>query len=151
DQLNSYLEITRDHNRYSQEGYTSFRDLDIALNKMVDASASEQTRILRDAEAMQAAATQSIRRWNITALILSFVIAISTVWQVKRRFRQTRQSTEAARREREFSNQMLEGMVSAIAAIDRHDRIRSANTSFFRIFPRAAVGSSIHDQVASPE
>jgi signal transduction histidine kinase len=58
---------------------------------------------------------------------------------------------EAARREREFSNQMLEGMVSAIAAIDRRDRIRSANAAFFRIFPQAAIGSSIHDDIASPE
>src|SRR5947207_1738326 len=39
----------------------------------------------------------------------------------------------------------------AIAAIDRHDRIRSANTTFFRIFPQAAVGSSIHDRVGSPQ
>jgi signal transduction histidine kinase len=46
---------------------------------------------------------------------------------------------------------MLEGMVSAIAAIDRHDRIRSANTAFLRIFPQATIGSSIHDRVGSPE
>ena len=46
---------------------------------------------------------------------------------------------------------MLEGMVSAIAAIDRQDRIRSANTAFMRIFPRAAIGSSIHEEIASPE
>jgi signal transduction histidine kinase len=42
-------------------------------------------------------------------------------------------------------------MVSAIAAIDRQDRIRSANTAFMRIFPRAAIGSSIHDEIASPD
>jgi signal transduction histidine kinase len=46
---------------------------------------------------------------------------------------------------------MLEGMVSAIAAIDRHDRIRSANKPFLDIFPKASVGSSIHDQIASPQ
>lgn len=151
DQLNSYLEITRDHNRYSQDGYASFRDLDIALTKMIDASANEQTRILRDAEALQNSATKAIQKWNVIALVVGLVIAIATTWQVQRRFGQTRQSTEAARREREFSNQMLEGMVSAIAAIDRHDRIRSANSAFVRIFPRAAVGASIHDQIASPE
>jgi signal transduction histidine kinase len=79
------------------------------------------------------------------------LVAVATIWQVQRRFRQTKQSTEAARREREFSTQMLEGMVSAIAAIDRYDRIRSVNAAFLHIFPHAGIGSSIHDRVASPE
>jgi signal transduction histidine kinase len=89
--------------------------------------------------------------WNIFALITGFAIAVLTIWEVQRRFGQTKQSTEEARREREFSNQMLEGMVSAIAAIDRRDRIRSANAAFFRFFPRATIGSSIHDEIATPE
>ncbi|PYS84732.1 MAG: hypothetical protein DMF70_05055 [Acidobacteria bacterium] len=78
------------------------------------------------------------------------MVVVATIWHVQRRFRQTRQSAEVARRERGFSTQMLEGMVSAIAAIDRHDRIRSANTAFFQIFPEATIGASIHDRVASP-
>ena len=41
------------------------------------------------------------------------------------------------RRERTFTTQLLEGMVSAVAAIDNDDRIRSANAAFFRIFPNA--------------
>src|SRR5437868_5036383 len=100
---------------------------------------------------MQLAATRSIRIWNTIALITGLVIAIGTIWEVQRRFGQIKQSTEAARREREFNSQMLEGMVSALAAIDRNDRIRSANTAFLRIFPRAVIGSSIHDEIATPE
>src|SRR5438477_79246 len=50
-----------------------------------------------------------------------------------------------------FSNQMLEGMVSALAAIDRQDRIRSANTAFLRMFPQVSIGSSIHENIDSPE
>src|SRR5258706_9395540 len=46
---------------------------------------------------------------------------------------------------------MLEGMVSAIAEIDRRHRIRSANAAFLNIFPEATIGSSIHEQVGSPE
>jgi len=42
-------------------------------------------------------------------------------------------------------------MVSAIAAIDRHDRIRSANAAFFQLFPNASIGASIHDRLGSPE
>ena len=151
DSLNSYLEITRDRNRYALEGYARFRDVDADLNEVINESANEQARIFAEAEALQQSATRSIRIWNVIALLAGFVVAIATIWQVQRRFRQTRQSTEAARREREFSNQMLEGMVSAIAAIDRQDRIRSANTAFFEIFPLASIGSSIHDQVASAE
>ena len=46
---------------------------------------------------------------------------------------------------------MLEGMVSAVAAIDAHDHIRSANAAFFKIFPEASVGSSVHDKFSSPD
>ena len=151
DDLAAFVTLTRDADRYSQEGFAKFRDVDEELNKIIIESAAEQELIYQRAEAMQKVATRSIRTWNVIALVAGLLVAIATIWQVQRRFRQTKQSTEAARREREFSNQMLEGMVSAIAAIDRHDRIRSANAAFLRIFPQAGIGSSIHDRVASPE
>ncbi len=150
DDLAAYLEITKDKNRYSQEGFAKFRDVDAELNEIIQETANEQEQVFVRAGAMEKAATRSIRTWNIFALLAGLAVAAATIWQVQRRFRQTKQSAEAARREREFSTQMLEGMVSAIAAIDRHDRIRSANTAFFRIFPGASIGASIHDQVASP-
>jgi signal transduction histidine kinase len=151
DDVGSYLEITRDRTRYSQDGFSSFREVDTDLTNLIKESGDEEDRIFRSAEAMQLSATRSIRLWNIVALLIGLVVAVGTIWEVQRRFRQTKQSTEEARREREFSNQILEGMVSAIAAIDRNDRIRSANAAFFRIFPQAAVGSSIHDRVGSPQ
>lgn len=151
DDLVAYLEITKDKNRYSQEGFAKFRDLDIELDKIVEETANEEPQVFVRAEAMQNAATRSIKTWNLIALLVGLAVAVATIWQVQRRFRQNKQSTEAARREREFSTQMLEGMVSAIAAIDRHDRIRSANTAFLRIFPQATIGSSIHDRVGPLE
>ena len=149
--LAAYIDINRDRNRYAQEGYASFRQVDDDLNNLIQESGDEEVHIFRQAEAMQLAATRSIRIWNTIALITGLVIAIGTIWEVQRRFGQIKQSTEAARREREFNSQMLEGMVSALAAIDRNDRIRSANTAFLRIFPRAVIGSSIHDEIATPE
>ena len=149
--LASYVEITRDSRRYSQEGFAKFRDVDVELNDLVMESTAEQAQLFDRTETMQKGAARSIRSWNLTAVFLGLLVAAATIWQVQRRYRQTQKSTEAARRERGFSTQMLEGMVSAIAAIDRHDRIRSANTAFFRIFPEASIGASIHDRVASPE
>ena len=151
EEFNSYLEVTKDNTRYSQEGFARFRDLDAGLTEMISDTTTEQGRIIDDADALQRSAARSIRTWNVIVLLAGLGVAIATIWQVQHRFRQTRQSTEAARRERGFSNQMLEGMVSAIAAIDRRDRIRSANSAFFRIFPQAAIGSSIHDEIASSE
>jgi signal transduction histidine kinase len=148
--LSAYLDTVHDRERYAVNGFTSFRAVDNDLNDLIAESGAEEHQIAAEAEAFQVAATRSIRLWNIVALITGFAIAILTIWEVQRRFGQTKRSTEAARREREFSNQILEGMVSAIAAIDRRDRIRSANAAFFRIFPRAAIGSSIHDDIASP-
>jgi signal transduction histidine kinase len=151
DDLAVYIEITKHADRYLQEGFPHFRDLETELNKLIEDSAIEEQQVFVRAAEMQSAATRSIRTWNLFALLAGLAVAVATIWQVQRRFHQTKQSTEAARREREFSNQMLEGMVSAIAAIDRKDRIRSANTAFLRIFPEATIGSSIHDRVGSPE
>ena len=53
-----------------------------------------------------------------------------------------------AGRERAFTNQLIEGMVSAVAAIDEEDRLRSANAAFFKIFPQASIGASIHEKFA---
>ena len=151
DDLAAYVEITKDRNRYSLEGFAKFRDVDAQLNEITQDLANEEPQVFVRAEAMQKAATGSIRTWNLFALLAGLAVAVATIWQVQRRFWQTKQSTEAARREREFSNQMLEGMVSAIAAIDRKDRIRSANSAFLRIFPQTTIGSSIHDRVGSLE
>jgi signal transduction histidine kinase len=150
DDLAAYLAITKSKELYSQEGFAKFRDVDKQLNDLTDDLANEGQQVFVRAEAMQRAATRSIRIWNLFALLAGLAVAVATIWQVQRRFGEAKQSTEAARREREFSNQMLEGMVSAIAAIDRHDRIRSANTTFLRIFPEATIGSSIHDRVGAP-
>lgn len=151
DDLSTYLDLTRDKDRYSQDGFARFRDLYAELNQKIEDSATDQEQVFVQAEAMQRAATRSIRAWNLFALLAGLVVAVATIWQVQRRFRQTKRSTEAARREREFSNQMLEGMVSAIAAIDRHDRIRSANSAFLSIFPQSTIGSSIYDEGGSAE
>src|SRR6266446_3738834 len=148
--LAAYIEITNDKNRYSQEGFSKFRDVDAELDDLVRDSDAEQQQIFDLREAREKAATRSIRAWNLFAVLAGLMVTAATIWQVQRRFRQTQKSAESARREREFSTQMLEGMVSAIAAIDRHDRIRSANTAFFRIFPEASIGVSIHNGIASP-
>ena len=58
-----------------------------------------------------------------------------------------RQSMLETRRERTFTTQLLEGMVSAVAAIDNDDRIRSANAAFFRIFPNASIGASVLEKL----
>jgi len=151
DDLAAYVETTKDKNRYLEEGFARFRDVDLGLDDLIKDSAIEEQQVFVQADSMQRAAARSIRIWNWFALLAGLGVAVATIWQVQRRFRQNKQSTEAARREREFSNQMLEGMVSAIAAIDRRDRIRSANAAFLNIFPEATIGSSIHEQVGSPE
>ena len=38
-------------------------------------------------------------------------------------------------------------MVSAVAAIDEEDRIRSANAAFFTIFPNASIGASVLEKL----
>jgi two-component system sensor histidine kinase PilS (NtrC family) len=83
----------------------------------------------------------------VIALFVGALVATGTIWQVQRHFRDMRHSVLETRRERTFVTQLLEGMVSAVAAIDNDDRIRSANAAFFRIFPSATIGASVMEKL----
>ena len=85
------------------------------------------------------------------ALVVGTLVAAGTVWEVQRRFKQMRWSMFESRREKTFTNQLLEGMVSAIVAIDEEDRIRSANAAFFKIFPGASIGASVLERFATDD
>jgi signal transduction histidine kinase len=151
DDLVTYIETTKDANAYSLHGFEQFQRADRELNERIQQNWAEQNEVTQRSEQLASSAARSIRIWSLIAILAGLFVTAATVWEAQRRYRQTRESAEAARREREFSNQMLEGMVSAIAAIDRQDRIRSANTAFFEIFPNLGIGASIHDHGASSE
>jgi len=151
DDLVTYIETTKDSTAYSLGGFEQFQRADRELNELIQQNQSEQNEVTQQSEQVAIAATRSIKVWSLIAILAGLFVTAATVWEAQRRYRQTRESADVARREREFSNQMLEGMVSAIAAIDRHDRIRSANNAFFEIFPTLAIGASIHDGDASSQ
>jgi PAS domain S-box-containing protein len=151
DDLVTYVETTKDSNAYSLHGFEQFQRADGELNELIQQNWDEQNEVTQRSEQLANSAARSIKIWSLIAMLAGLFVTAATVWEAQRRYRQTRESAEVARREREFSNQMLEGMVSAIAAIDRHDRIRSANTAFFEIFPNLVIGTSIHDGDASSE
>jgi signal transduction histidine kinase len=147
----SFVDTTEDLNRYSLEGFASFQKVDLQLEKILRETSREQDDILARGLELQNKARRSIYLLTLIALLTGAVVAAGTISEVQHRFREMRQSFEMARRERQFSRQMLEGMVSAVAAVDAHDRIRSANAAFFEIFPRATIGASVYDKFASPD
>jgi signal transduction histidine kinase len=147
--LAAFLEVTEDLRRYSLEGFGKFDVLDKNLNKLLEDVNQQHDEVVSESERIQQAAAKSIRTWSVIALIFGGLVAAGTIWEVQRRFGEMRRSVEEARRERVFTSQLLEGMVSAVAAIDENDRIRSANAAFFKIFPRATIGASIYEKFAS--
>ncbi|HLE61685.1 MAG TPA: ATP-binding protein [Pyrinomonadaceae bacterium] len=148
--LQSYVDVT-DLRRYVEEGYEKFRTVDKELDDLLTASTQAHEQIFNQARDITQEAARSIRLWSFIALLVGGVVAAGTIWEVQRRFRQMRQSMEEARRERVFTNQLLEGMVSAVAAIDEEDRIRSANATFFKIFPGASIGASVYEKFAGED
>jgi signal transduction histidine kinase len=149
--ITSFLGLTEDLNRYGLEGFSSFRTVDQQLEEVLRETSREQEEILQRGAASQEKARRSIHLLTLIALLTGALVAAGTIREVQRRFREMHQSLEMARRERQFSRQMLEGMVSAVAAVDAHDRIRSANAAFFEIFPRATIGASVYDKFASAD
>jgi signal transduction histidine kinase len=151
DDIVSLAQATQDLRTYSLEGFARYRDVDAEINNLLKEQDLEQGEILERRQALQNDATRKINLWTWIVFLAGVLVAAGTTWEVQRRFRQVRRGLLAARREREFSTQILEGMVSAVAAIDQHDRIRSANEAFLKIFPQASVGASVHDHFASPD
>ncbi|HSE34253.1 MAG TPA: ATP-binding protein [Pyrinomonadaceae bacterium] len=146
--LQTYVDITQDIRRYSLHGFPAFRTIDGELNDLITASQTQPAQILDHMQSVEADARRKIRLWSVVALLVGALVATGTVWEVQRRFKQMRRSMFESRRERAFTNQLLEGMVSAIAAIDEDDRIRSANAAFFKIFPGASIGASVLEKFA---
>jgi signal transduction histidine kinase len=146
-----YIESTKDAEQYSLEGYKSFRPVEEGMRALLTQVNQQQGQLERERLnlAAQAARRISLLRW--IAMLFGALIAAATIWEVQRRFRQMRRSLEESRRERLFSSQMLEGMVSAVAAIDGRGALRSANAAFFRLFPKASVGALVQDAAPAPD
>jgi signal transduction histidine kinase len=145
-----FVQATDDPDTYLREGYVKFRDADKELNGLLEETRREQEEIFFRGEELQRGAARRIYLLTAIALLMGALVAAYTIREARRRLRQVRESMDEARREREYSAQMLEGMVSAVAAIDAHDRIRSANNAFFQIFPEASIGASVYDKFSSP-
>lgn len=148
DDLNAYLKVTQDLKEYSLKGFALFRTVDLRFKAIFDKLQDDYEAVTERVNSLQREARRSIRLWSLIAFLAGALVAIGTVLQVQRQFKQMRRSMLEAGRERVFTNQLLEGMVSAVVAIDEDDRIRSANAAFFRIFPKAVVGASILERFA---
>lgn len=147
-ELQSYVQSTMDARNYSLKGFAGFRKV---LEKISDLFVREQRfqeNIDGIADRAREQSRLSVVKWILLALFVGALVAVGTIWQVQRHFRELQQSMFETRRERTFTTQLLEGMVSAVAAIDEEDRIRSANAAFFRIFPKASIGASVLERFA---
>ena len=144
--LLSFVEVTRDLRQFSLEGRDQFEVVDAKLGNLLRKTSESQNDTIQAHEVLQKTAVDSIWNWTFIAVLVGALVATGTVWEVQRRFRQTQRSTEEARRERTFTSQMLEAMVSAVAAIDHDNRLRSANAAFLKIFPGAVIGAAIFEK-----
>jgi signal transduction histidine kinase len=149
--IRSFIQVTEDLDSYSLEGFESFRLADSRLVDLIEDAGKVQEEILARGEQLEEEATGLISYLTLIAIFTSIAIAAGTTWAVQRQFRLMLRSLAEARRERRFSAQILEGMASAVAAIDRDGTIRSANPRFFAIFPTLSNGSSVEDDVGSSE
>ncbi len=150
-EVQQYIKLTEDPGRFSVEGHDSFERLNDSIDELFTRAQREQKEIFTQIIDSQAQARRSILYWSLFALAAGALVAAGTIWQVQRHFWQMRLSMLEARRERAFTTQLLEGMVSAVAALDQEDHIRSANDAFFRIFPRASIGASVTERFASDD
>ena len=149
--VRSYLEITKDRKLYNQKGFDHFSKVEISFNKVFPNMQERYNKVGEEMAAVHFNAKQSIRTRILIALFVGALVATGTIWQVQRHFSDMRRSVLETRRERIFTTQLLEGMVSAVAAIDEEDRIRSANAAFFKIFPNATVGASVIERLGGDD
>ncbi|MDQ3648678.1 MAG: ATP-binding protein [Acidobacteriota bacterium] len=149
--VTAFLEMSNSPDEYSLNGFAQFQKIKAEVDDFLRETSREQEEIPEIIEAEERAATERIQSLTAVAVLTGLIVTAATGWEVQRRFRQIRASLIELRRERQFSTQMLEGMVSGVAAVDQDGRIRSVNAAFLDVFPGATLGGSIHDQVATPE
>jgi signal transduction histidine kinase len=147
-ELQLYVQSTMDARNYSLKGFEGFRKVLAKINDLFERERKFQANIDGIAEKAREQSRRSVVKWILLALFVGALVAVGTIWQVQRQFREMQHSMFETRRERTFTTQLLEGMVSAVAAIDEGDRIRSANAAFFRIFPKASIGASVLERFA---
>lgn len=149
--IDRYVEITRDPVSYNERGFVAYRNIEQKLEKSFEEVSEERQRIAQEWYAALADARRKIDFLTWLAAATGFFVAVATTWEVLRRFRQLRGSLLEVRRERQFNRQMLEGMVSAVAAVDMEARIRSFNASFLEIFPEAKLGEPLREAARTEE
>jgi signal transduction histidine kinase len=149
--LQEYVEVSENLELYSVEGQDRFIDVNTDIGSLFGQLQKLQEHVNDELLTSQRDARRFILLWTMIALGVGALVAAGTVWQVQRHFWLMRSSMLEARRERIFTTQLLEGSVSAVAAIDEEDRIRSANAAFFRIFPGASIGASVLERFASDD
>lgn len=144
--LEDFLKATENLDSWETDGFAVSRDIE---NKNLDAVEkkikSEQSNVNEKVASMTTYASNRVRTLWISALGIGLVVVTVMLLEVQRRYKQTQRSNQAARRERLFNAQMLEGMVSAVAAIDSEGHVRSANEPFFDIFPDIDVGEEFQE------
>ncbi len=150
-ELNEFLAVTESTGQYNLEGFNRYRSLDEQLDRFRDQADAAQEDVERRTNELQQRARSRIRFTMLLALLAGLAVAAGTIWEAQRRFRQVGESLAAAKREREFSTQALEGMPSAVATFDARRRLRSANKAFFDLFPRASIGATIEAGFAAPQ
>ena len=145
--LQAYIDITQDRRQYNQFGFDRNKNLEDSFQKVLPLAQSDYQNVDDDMVRYQRQANRTILTWSVLAVLVGALVAGGTIWQVQRHFSDMRRSMVETRRERTFTTQLLQGMVSAVAAFDEEDRIRSANAAFFRIFPNATIGASVLEKL----
>jgi signal transduction histidine kinase len=150
-ELEAYIEVTQDSRQFSLKGFDNYKPVQDDLGILIAKAREQYRNVDKEIARYQEQANQTILKWSGLAVLVGALVAVGTIWQVQRHFNQMRRSMLETRRERTFNTQLLQGMVSAVAAIDNEDRIRSANAAFFKIFPNAGVGASVLEKLGSDD
>jgi signal transduction histidine kinase len=145
--LEAFIKVTEDQRDFSLNGFDRYLTLENDFKKLIPQAQKNYDEVGLDIGGFQRDANRTIVKWSIIAVLVGALVAAGTIWQVQRHFSEMRRSVLETRRERTFTTQLLEGMVSAVAAIDDEDRIRSANAAFFHIFPNASIGASVLEKL----
>jgi len=145
--LQAFIDVTEDRRDFNLNGFDRYKPLEDDFKVLIAQAQKNYDKVGGEVDFYQKDANSLIIKWSILAVLVGALVAAGTIWQVQRHFRDMRRSVLETRRERNFTTQLLQGMVSAVAAFDEEDRIRSANAAFFRIFPNASIGASVFEKL----
>jgi signal transduction histidine kinase len=122
-----------------------------ALDEVVKKIRTERITINQQTNALQIKAESHIITTTTISLLVGLLVAAMAVIEIQRRFQQLQQSFVAINQAKEFSRDIINGVVNVLFTLDAKGNLTSANQAFYELLDLASDCSGPYQELLKKE